>query len=375
MRIRFLALILFIAAAVSQTACSLLDGGVLGPSDTATVISKTAQIRTSYAVVAADLLEVKRGDRLDVIDNFEYEKVLWYRVRAFDDAATEGWIEAQNVITSGTLAKSKALAEEFQNQTPQAAGVIRSASNLRSAPDMSPENVLFKLANGSSFEIMAWKFVPKQEVPDVDDAPKGQQKTGKRSKNAEIEAAKVEGEPDRIDEKYDIWYQVRLDPSVSPAPAGWIFGRQVELQVPSDIVFFQQNNRKFTTWQRLDADAANKVGVGDKSLAPGSWVILGRNNFSKPIDGVEPDFDYILVLAFDKYDQSYYTAWKSTPGTEVWGRLPLRVDGKGDNKTFTVTLRSPQGTMDEKRFVVFRDKNRMKVTPPEDIAQYETKTK
>jgi hypothetical protein len=31
--------------------------------------------------------------------------------------------------------------------------------------------------------------------------------------------------------------------------------------------------------------------------------------------------------------------------------------------------------MDEKRFTVFRDKNRLKVTPPEDIAQYETKTK
>lgn len=374
MKIRLLALILSIAAAIAQTGCSLLDGSIIGPTDTATVIAKTAQIRTSYAVVAADLLEVKRGDRLDVIDEFEYEKVMWYRVRAFDDVGTEGWIEAQNVITSGTLAKSKALAEEFKDQSPQAAGVIRSASNLRSAPDMSPENVLFKLANGSTFEIMAWRFVPKAEVPDVDDAPKGQQKTGKRSKNAEIEAAKEEGEPDKIDEKYDIWYQVRLDPTVSPAPAGWLFGRQVELQVPSDIVFFQQNNRKFVTWQRLDADSANKVGVGDKGLAPGNWVILARNNYSKPIDGVEPDFDYILVLAFDKYDQSYYTVWRSSNNTEVWGQLPLRVDGKGDNKTFTVRLRNPNGQIDEKRFVVFRDKNRIKVTPPEDIAQYETKS-
>ncbi len=375
MKLKFLAIILFAAVFLPQTACSLLDGSVLGPTDTATVIAKTAQIRTSYAVVAADLLEVKRGERLDVLDEFEYEKVRWYRVRAYDDALTEGWIEAQNVITSGTLAKSRAIAEEFKEQSPQAAGVIRSGTNLRSSPDMNPENVLFKLANGSTFEIVAWKFVPKAEVPDVDDAPKGQQKPGKRSKNEEIEAAKEAGEPEKIDEKYDIWYQVRLDPSVSPAPAGWLFGRQVELQVPSDIVFFQQNNRKFTTWQRLDSDSANKVGAGDKALAPGSWVILARNNLSKPIDGAEPDFDYIMVLAFDKYDQSYYTVWRSSPNTEVWGRLPLRVDGKGDNKTFTVTLRNPSGQMDEKRFVVFKDKNRMKVTPPEDIAQYETKPK
>ena len=162
---------------------------------------------------------------------------------------------------------------------------------------------------------------------------------------------------------------------VSPAPAGWLFGRQVELQVPSDISFFQQNNRKFTTWQRLDADSANKVGSGDKSLAPGSWVILSRDNYSKPIDGVEPDFDGILVLAFDKYDQNYYTVWRTPPNTQVWGSLPLKVEGKGDNKTFTVKIRSSSGQMDEKSFVVFKDKNRLKVTPPEDIAQYQSRNK
>jgi hypothetical protein len=374
MNTRLLSLVLVVFTSSAQIGCSIFDIDVFGHNDTATVIAKSAWIRTSYAVVAADLHEVKRGDRLDVIDQMEFEKVFWYRVRANDEARTEGWIEAQHVITSDTLEKSKALAAEFKDQSPQAAGIIRSASNLRAAPDMNPENILFKLANNSTFEIMAWKFVPKQEVPDVDDAPKGQQKTGKRAKNADIEAAK-EGEPEKLEEKYDIWYQVRLDPSVSPAPAGWLFGRQVELQVPTDIVFFQQNNRKFVTWQRLDADSANKVGAGDKTLAPGSWVILARNSFSKPIDGVEPDFDSILVLAFDKYEQSYYTVWRSTPGTEMWGRLPLRVEGKGDNKTFTVSLRSPSGEMVDKRFVVFKDKTRLKVTPPEDVAQYQTKTK
>lgn len=369
-----------ITAVLAIAGCTYIDQSVsgvtnaLGTTDTATVIAKTAQIRTSFSVVAADLLEVKRGDQLDVVDQVDFEKVLWYRVRAHDDAATEGWIEAQNVITSDTLKKSKQLAEEFQNQSPQAAGIIRSASNLRSAPDMNPENVLFKLANGSNFDIMAWKFVPKEEAPDVDDAPKGQQKTGKRSKNAEIEAAKEEGEPDKLDDKYDIWYQVRLDPSVSPAPAGWLFGRQVELQVPSDIVFFQQNNRKFVTWQRLDAEvsAATKVIRGS---APGSWVILTRTNTVKAIDGIEPDFDGIMVLAFDKYDQSYYTVWRNSPNTEVWGRLPLKVEGQGDNKTFSMSLRNPNGQMDVRSFIVFKDKNRLKVTPPEDIAQYQTPAK
>ena len=370
MKVRFVLLIALISISVFAAGCSLLQGSIVGPTDTATVIAKTAQIRTSYSVVAADLLEVKRNDQLDILDQVEFEKTPWFRVRARDDAQTEGWIEAQFVITSATLQKSKDLAEQFKDQPPQAAGMIRSASNLRAQPDMNPENLLFKLPNGSSFEIMAWKFVPKQEAPDVDDAPKGQQKPGQK---VETKSSDDDDEPPRLDEKYDMWYLVRLDPSVSPAPAGWLFGRQVELQVPSDISFFQANDHKFITWQRLDSDSANKVGSGDKSLAPGSWVILARDPYSKPIDGVEPDIDYILVLAFDKYDQNYYTVWRTTAHKVVFGRLPLKVEGKGDNKTFTITLRNPQtGSFDEKRFVVFKDKTRMRVTPPEDIAQYET---
>jgi hypothetical protein len=375
MKIKVFLTFILLFSILFAAACGVVDQAVSGVSnivglaDTATVISKTAQIRTSYAVVAADLLEVKRGDRLDIIDQVEFEKVLWYRVRARDEVKTEGWIEAQHVITSEVLEKSKKLAEEFKDVPSQAAGQLRAASNLRLASDMSPENILFKLANGSTFEIMDWKFVPKQEVADVDDAAKGEEKQTKRTRNEEIEAAREAGEPEKLDEKYDVWYQVRLDPSVSPAPAGWLFGRQVELQVPTDIVFFQSNNRKFVTWQRLDTDLASKSVSTDKLSAPGNWVILSRSNQVKAIDGVEPDFDGIQVLAFDKYDQSYYTVWRSS--TDVWGLLPLRVEGQGDNKTFIVQLRNPEGKMDEKRFVVFRDKSRLKVTPPEDIAQYQ----
>ncbi|MEQ1762732.1 MAG: hypothetical protein ABL984_06235 [Pyrinomonadaceae bacterium] len=360
-------------AIVLQAGCSWLDGafgtvtGLAGLSDTATVISKTAQIRTSYAVVAADLLEVKRGEKLDVVDKMDFEKILWYRVRARNAEETEGWIEAQHVITRETLEKSQKLAEEFKDLPAQAAGQIRSKSNLRLASDMSPDNVLFMLAAGSNFEIMDWKFVPKQELPDVDDASRGEQSRTARQKSLEAESAREQGEAEKLDEKYDIWYLVKLDPSVSPAPAGWLFGRQVELAVPSEIVFFQQNNRKFVTWQRLDSDVAS-VQTG-RAATPGNWVILTRTNVVKAIDGVEPDFDGILVLAFDKYDQSYYTVWRSSG--EVWGTLPLKVEGQGDSKTFTLTLRHPEGRMDDKRFVVFRDKSRIKLTPPEDIAQYQ----
>src|SRR4051794_15683936 len=188
MRSRIILFVLLVAAVCCLSACGFVESGynsflkVVGTGGTATFIFKTAEKRTSYAVVAGDLLEVKRGDRLDVVDQTDFEKVTWFRVRAHDDARTEGWIEAQNIITSSVLDKSKKLAESFQNVPSQAAGTLRAASNLRLSADMNPETVLYKLTGGSTFEKKGWENVPKQEETDVDDGNKGQTKKNKKNK-------------------------------------------------------------------------------------------------------------------------------------------------------------------------------------------------
>jgi hypothetical protein len=356
--------------------CSFLSNAysgvvsVAGLSTTCTVIAKKANIRTSYAVVAQDLLEVKRGDVLDVVDQVDFERTLWYRVRAHDEDQTEGWIEAQNIITSDVLEKSKKLAEEDKDAQPQANGLLRNKTNLRLSPEQSNDNVLVKLDTGSTFDIMAWKFVPKAEDP-TDDAGKEEANKPKKTKNAEIEAAKTENEPDKMDEKYDIWYKVRLDPSVSPAPSGWIFGRQVELQVPTDIVFYQQNNKKFVTWQRIDGVDTSLKDDPKATTKPSSWVILSRTNESKAVNGEEPDFDGVLLLGYDKYDQSHYRIYPLIG--EVWGKLPLKMEGTGDSRTFTLKLRNKNsGQVEDKKFVVSFDKSRYKLKLPDDMVNYQT---
>jgi hypothetical protein len=343
---------------------------VAGLSTTCTVIAKKANIRTSYAVVAQDLLEVKRGDVLDVVDQVDFEKVVWYRVRAHDEDQTEGWIEAQNVITSDVLEKSKKLAEEDKNAQAQANGLLRNKTNLRLTPEQRDDNVLVKLDTGSTFEIITWKYVPKAE--DADDSSKDDANKPKKSKNAEIEAAKTDDEAEKMDEKYDIWYKVRLDPSVSPAPSGWIFGRQVELQVPTDIVFYQQNNKKFVTWQRLDAIDTSLKDDPKATTKSSSWVILSRTNEVKAINGDEPDFDGVLLLGYDKYDQSHYRIYPLIG--DVWGKLPMTMEGTGDNRTFTLRLRNKNtGQIEDKKFVVSFDKSRYKLKLPDDMANYELK--
>ncbi len=379
-RNKFLSLTAVVLFALAASGCGAFSSAVESFSDiagltrTGTVIVYRAQVRSSYAVVAADLLEVKRGQSLDILEEIDFERVRWYRVRAHDEDNTEGWIEAQNIITGELLEKSKKLAEEDRDLQPQATGQIRAVTNLRLTPEQNPDNILFKLENGAIFEIINWKYVPKaQDVSDVDDASKTGDKQSTRrqkTKNEELEAAKEENKPQDLDEKYDIWYKIRLDPSVSPAPSGWLFGRQVELQVPSDIVFYQDGEKKFVTWQKLDnVEAGERFSTKNKDAArtskPGSWVILARSNTVKSKDGNEPDFDSIIVLGYDKYNEEHYSAYRVNG---VIGEIPLKVEGSGDNRTFVVRLRNAAGQAEEKRFTVVKDpKGRLRVTAPPDI--------
>src|SRR5712692_540118 len=107
-------------------------------SNTGVVVARSAQIRSSTAVVAADLLEVNRGDVIDILDSIDVpdpndntKKERWYRVRAHDEEKTEGWIEARNVMTEKVVESARKLAEEDKDVQPQATGQLHASSNLR----------------------------------------------------------------------------------------------------------------------------------------------------------------------------------------------------------------------------------------------------
>ncbi|HKP36831.1 MAG TPA: hypothetical protein VJT71_08225, partial [Pyrinomonadaceae bacterium] len=195
--------------------------------NTGVVVSRTAQIRSSTAVVAADLLEVSRGDTVDIVDSQEVpdptdnsKKELWYRVRAQDVDKTEGWIEARNVMPEDVLEKSRKLAEEDKDTQSQATGQLHASSNLRLTPDRSNnENIMMRLDSGSSFEIVGWRRVPKLkglEPSESDTAPKrGTASTdGKRLDRSADEDQESQ-------ETTELWYKVRISPAISPAPGGW----------------------------------------------------------------------------------------------------------------------------------------------------------
>jgi hypothetical protein len=326
---------------------------------TGVIVARRAQIRSSTAVVAADLLQVNRGDSVDILDSTDVadpsdntRKERWLRVKARDEDATEGWIEARNVMPEDVLEESHKLSKEDEAIPAQASGQLRASSNLRLTPDRSDnENIMMRLDSGSSFEIVGWKRVPKpksSEAIESDVAPKagsaqqGSARSGRQSEEA----------PEDEDQN-ELWYKVRLSPNASPAPAGWIYGKQVELAVPSDIIFYR-TGREFVAWQRLDGDkdsATDKDGA--REAKPGSWLILEKSAANRQQGVDEPDFDRIYVLGYDKRNQEHYTAYRSP---DLRGYLPARIEGHGDNKSFTIRLQEDEGgELKEVKYSVFKD--------------------
>lgn len=341
-------------------------------NNTGVVVARRAQIRSSTAVVAADLLEVDRGDSVDILDFQDVQdpsdntkKERWLRVQSHDEDSTEGWIESRNVMPDDVLQASKKLADEDKGIPAQATGQLRASSNLRLSPDRSGnENIMMRLDSGSSFEIVGWKRVPKpksSEVIESDVAPKaGSAQPGNTHGNKENQD---ENAPEETNE---VWYKVHLASLASPAPAGWIYGKQVELTVPSDIIFYR-TGREFVAWQRLDGEKStdsdgSKGKDAAKEAKPGSWVILEKSSSDQPHTIGEPDFDRIYVLGYDKRDQEHYTAYRSP---DLKGYLPCRVEGSPDNKTFTIRVQDESGQVSDVQYTIYKDgRGYLKVNAP-----------
>jgi hypothetical protein len=344
-------------------------------SNTGVVVTRSAQIRSSTAVVAADLLEVNRGDVIDIIDSIDIpdpsdnsKRERWYRVRAHDEERTEGWIEARNIMPDKVLENARKLAEEDKGTPPQGTGQLHAGSNLRLTPDRSNnENIMMRLDSGSTFEIIGWKRVPKLKGSDStesDTAPKPGSATTGASKGPQSNEDNPEEQ-----ETTELWYKVRLSPSISPAPEGWIYGKQVELTVPSDIIYYR-TGREFVAWRRIDEDSSDEASATkskdvSKESRPGSWVILERSSSKEPHKLEEPDFDRIYVLGYEKHDQDHYTAYRSP---DLEGYLPLRIEGRGADKTFSVRIKDESGKVTEAKYSLYRDDHGvMRVAAPGEV--------
>src|SRR2546423_15570533 len=86
--------VILFGSAILVSACSTLASR----NNTGVVVAHSAQIRSSTAVVAADLLEVNRGDTVDILDSIDIsgpsgntKKERWDSGPRHDEVTNERW--------------------------------------------------------------------------------------------------------------------------------------------------------------------------------------------------------------------------------------------------------------------------------------------
>jgi hypothetical protein len=268
-----------VLACLLVAGCSIISGA--DPKiDEGVVITPKLTIRSSTALASLPLAEVKRGDRLDILEQTEVKTPTrtneWYKVRTKTKDAVEGWVEARSVISKSVVDKMQELYEKSKSIPSQGTGRLKVQTKLRVEPG---GDVVTYLSRGTNVEIAAKTrtVVKPERQHDADDSD---------DSDEEPEAKTV------------IWYQVRL-PEAEVLPAGWVGAQQVQLDVPDEILYLEGEGRRFTGWVVYDQTRSKKGEMKDNYIG-----LMKSLSTEGPID-----FTRIWVLTYSPDEGRYINSY------------------------------------------------------------------
>lgn len=281
--------------------CSLMSGD--SKIDEGIVIASKLTIRSTTAPAALPLAEVKRGDRLEILEQAQFKTPTrtneWYKVRTKTKDAIEGWVEARSVINKSLVDKSQELFEKSKSIPSQGIGRLKVQTRLRLDPG---GDVVTYLSRGMMVEIAGktrttFKPEKQRDTDDTDDSDEPETRTV-------------------------IWYQVRL-PETEVLRAGWVGAQQVQLDVPDEILYLEGEGRRFTGWVVLDQTKDKKGVLKDNYVG-----------FMKNLSTEGPiDFTRLWVLNYSP-DQGRYVGGGIFDGLR--GVLPVTLGTASGRKGFTI---------------------------------------
>jgi hypothetical protein len=282
--------------------CGLISGD--SKIDEGVVIAPKLKIRSTTAPAALDLAEVKRGDRLDILEQAQFKTptrtVEWYKVRTKDKSAVEGWVETRYVINKSVVDKINALFEKSQPLPSQGTGHLKVQTRLRQDAD---GDVVTYLSRGTPVEIVGkarTTYKPDKQTDD-DNADDNDEDTDTRTV---------------------LWYQIRL-PESEVLRAGWVGAQQVQLDVPDEILHLEGEGRRFTGWVVLDQTKDKKGTLHNNYVG-----LMKSLSTEGPID-----FTRVWVLYYSP-DSGRYNGAFIKDGYR--GVLPVTLGIGGGRKGFTI---------------------------------------
>jgi hypothetical protein len=297
---RFLIGLSLLLSAAFISGCSLISGE--SKIDEGIVIVPKLIIRSTTAPAARNLAEVKRGDRLEILEQSQVKTptrtVEWYKVRTKTKDATEGWVESRSVINKSIVDKTQDLFEKSQATPSQGTGRLKVQTRLRIE---AGGDVVTYLSRGTLVEIVGktrTQFKPeKQQEPD------------------DTDEATEEPETRTV-----LWYQVRL-PDTEVLRAGWVGAQQVQLDVPDEILHLEGEGRRFTGWVVFDQTKDKKGEMKNNYIG-----LMKSLSTEGPID-----FTRIWILTYSP-DQGRYVNSYLEDGLR--GLLPITINS--DHRGFNI---------------------------------------
>ncbi|HSB11465.1 MAG TPA: SH3 domain-containing protein [Blastocatellia bacterium] len=290
-------------AALLLGACGFLSSD--SKIDEGIVITTKENIRSSTAPAALPLAEVKRGDRLDILEQTQIKTPTrtaeWYKVRTKTKDVIEGWIEARYVISKSLVNKSQELYEKCQAIPSQGTGRLKVQTKLRIEPG---GDVVTYLSRGMMVDI-----VGKTRTTIKPDKPQ----------DADSE------DTDEPETRTVIWYQVRL-PESEVLRSGWVGAQQVQLDTPDEILYLEGEGRRFTGWVVFDQTKARKGEMKDNYIA-----LMKNLSTEGPID-----FTRLWILIYSPEQGRYISAPIDGKTVEdgLRGVLPITINA--NHRGFTI---------------------------------------
>lgn len=297
---RFLAGLSLLLSAIFVSACSLISGE--SKIDEGIVIVPKLIIRSTTAPAARNLAEVKRGDRLEILEQSQVKTptrtVEWYKVRTKSKDATEGWVESRSVINKSIVDKTQELFEKSLATPSQGTGRLKVQTKLRIE---AGGDVVTYLSRGTMVEIVGkarTQFKPEKQQ-DSDDSDEATEEPETRTV---------------------LWYQVRL-PESEVLRAGWVGAQQVQLDVPDEILHLEGEGRRFTGWVVFDQTKDKKGEMKNNYIA-----LMKSLSTEGPVD-----FTRIWVLVYSAERGRYESPYIKDG---LRGVLPVTVNA--DHRGFTI---------------------------------------
>jgi hypothetical protein len=284
----------FVLAIMFSAACGLLPADT--KIDEGVVIAPKLTIRSTTAPAALPLAEVKRGDRLEILEQAQLKTPTrtneWYKVRT----KSKGWVEARFVVNKSVVDKTQELYEKSKTIISQGMGRLKVQTKLRIE---AGGDVVTYLSRGTMVDIVG--------------------KTRTTIKPEKQQEADSE-DSDEPETRTVIWYQIRL-PESEVLRAGWVGAQQVQLDTPDEILYLEGEGRRFTGWVVFDQTKTKKGEPKDNYIA-----LMKNLSTEGPID-----FTRLWVLIYAP-DQGRYTGPYIEDG--LHGVLPVTIHP--DHRGFTI---------------------------------------